>query len=446
MAASAAETGDDPDSGIGIFLGTPAADTNDSGNTATILANQGRQFWQSSDGEDPFRRLPDELLRHVLSFLQSDHALQTCVLDTRWRDLWRRETTLNLNSYDYGLKREAWKRFKRIVNLVIKVRGNSPLKCCVLTSFSGDKDAELWVKYALTCQVKCLKVTSDYLGLPVRYDDAPFISQHLKILNFFNAKFQGSSLDFSNCPALHNLKMAHCFIHASTISSESLKHLCITTFSKFPRDSHVRIVAPNLITLQLDGFEGLTPSLGHMQSLIEAYVGLSSDCGDFCSINGQGCEDQHCACHAYPAGEGVLLNGLSSAVSLELIGNTKTFIYRWDLKWCPIFEKLKTLLLNEWFRAIDLVCILQHSPILEMLTLQLGNTENLVGATGVEEAMEQSFVCAHLKVVNIECKEVDAGVHKILTILRTCGILRDHISIKALSSPSYYFSFQKDKA
>jgi hypothetical protein len=58
--------------------------------------------------------------------------------------------------------------------------------------------------------------------------------------------------------------------------------------------------------------------------------------------------------------------------------------------------------------------------------------------------MEQSFVCAHLKVVNIECKEVDAGVHKILTILRTCGILRDHISIKALSSPSYckyLFSF-----
>nr|XP_051196472.1 uncharacterized protein LOC127309783 [Lolium perenne] len=190
--------------------------------------------------------------------------------------------------------------------------------------------------------------------------------------------------------------MGHCFIHASTISSESLKHLCITTFSKFPRDSHVRIVAPNLITLQLDGFEGLTPSLGHMQSLIEAYVGLSSDCGDFCSINGQGCEDQHCACHAYPAGEGVLLNGLSSAASLELIGNTKTFIYRWDLKWCPIFEKLKTLLLNEWFRAIDLVCILQHSPILEMLTLQLGNTENLVGATGAEESMEQSFVCAHL--------------------------------------------------
>uniref|UniRef100_A0A453MWG6 FBD domain-containing protein n=1 Tax=Aegilops tauschii subsp. strangulata TaxID=200361 RepID=A0A453MWG6_AEGTS len=41
----------------------------------------------------------------------------------------------------------------------------------------------------------------------------------------------------------------------------------------------------------------------------------------------------------------------------------------------PMFGKLKTLLLNEWFTAIDLVCIFRHSPVLEMLTLHLGNTK-----------------------------------------------------------------------
>ncbi|XP_037448835.1 uncharacterized protein LOC119318385 isoform X2 [Triticum dicoccoides] len=51
------------------------------------------------------------------------------------------------------------------------------------------------------------------------------------------------------------------------------------------------------------------------------------------------------------------------------------FLYRWDLKWCPVFGKLKTLLLNKWFTAIDLVCILQHSPVLEMLTLRFDNTK-----------------------------------------------------------------------
>lgn len=40
----------------------------------------------------------------------------------------------------------------------------------------------------------------------------------------------------------------------------------------------------------------------------------------------------------------------------------------------PTFTKLKTLLLNEWCLAADfraLICILQHSPILEELTIHL---------------------------------------------------------------------------
>ncbi|KAM0883830.1 hypothetical protein ACQ4PT_031364 [Festuca glaucescens] len=141
--------------------------------------------------------------------------------------------------------------------------------------------------------------------------------------------------------------------------------------------------------------------------------------------------------------DGVLLNGLSKAVHLELIAEPEMFICRWDLKWCPIFDKLKTLLLNEWFTAIDLACILQHTPILEMLTLQLGNTEQLARATGAQETIEQSFVCAHLKVVNIECRKVDEGIFKNLKILSTCGILREQISIKDPCTSSDYFSFQK---
>jgi hypothetical protein len=67
-----------------------------------------------------------------------------------------------------------------------------------------------------------------------------------------------------------------------------------------------------------------------------------------------------------------------------------------------------------------------------------------MGGTGAQETIEQSFVCAHLKVVNIECSKVDEGIHTIVKILRTCAILHDHISIKARSSPSrckYLLSF-----
>jgi hypothetical protein len=56
--------------------------------------------------------------------------------------------------------------------------------------------------------------------------------------------------------------------------------------------------------------------------------------------------------------------------------------------------------------------------------------QNLLRATGSQNSIEQPFVCAHLKAVNIQCIKVDEAVRKILKILNTCGILRDRISIK----------------
>ncbi|KAM3261408.1 hypothetical protein ACQJBY_052204 [Aegilops geniculata] len=43
----------------------------------------------SGGGGDLFGALPDELLRHVLSFLPSRDAVHTSLLSRRWRHLWR---------------------------------------------------------------------------------------------------------------------------------------------------------------------------------------------------------------------------------------------------------------------------------------------------------------------------------------------------------------------
>lgn len=58
---------------------------------------------------------------------------------------------------------------------------------------------------------------------------------------------------------------------------------------------------------------------------------------------------------------------MSLLILLLSVQFTETICY-------PTFTKLKTLLLNEWCLAADLhalICILQHSPILEKLTIQL---------------------------------------------------------------------------
>ncbi|KAF7068759.1 hypothetical protein CFC21_074494 [Triticum aestivum] len=46
-------------------------------------------------GKDCLGDLIDDLLRHLLFLLQPEGAPKTCVLDTRWRELCRRTTSLH---------------------------------------------------------------------------------------------------------------------------------------------------------------------------------------------------------------------------------------------------------------------------------------------------------------------------------------------------------------
>ncbi|GJN22210.1 hypothetical protein PR202_gb09758 [Eleusine coracana subsp. coracana] len=115
-----------------------------------------------------------------------------------------------------------------------------------------------------------------------------------------------------------------------------------------------------------------------MPSLVTAFVWLGSDSLDYCEkTESWGCSYQHCAgciCAGNDTDDSVLLDGLSSATSIELIITDPKFIFRRDLRWCPTFTKLKTLVLNNWCVGTELhglVCILQHTPVLQKLTLHL---------------------------------------------------------------------------
>ncbi|XBI49747.1 hypothetical protein VPH35_113266 [Triticum aestivum] len=323
-----------------------------------------------------------------------------------------------------------YKRFEQLVKLVINLRGESPLVTCKIDAYPDDDpehtftNTKLLIDYALACEAEELVVRAADIRYDIPMFDVPLnlISQHLKTLHLERINLDHSDLKFSGCPV--------------EISSMSLKCLSIIDVCYLRHVVRIRICSPGLISLQLDDFEGLTPCLENMPLLETAYVGLGDGCYDFCR-DGQGdCSNPFCGCHFYPVNNGVLLGGFSNVVKLELIALPRMFIYKWDLECWPIFCKLRTLILNEWFTANELVCILQHSPLLEMLTLQVGNTEHH-RSNGGQEMIEKSFVCAHVKVVTSECKEVDEGIHEILKTLRTGGILCDHISIKT-PAPSTY--------
>uniref|UniRef100_A0A453N104 Uncharacterized protein n=1 Tax=Aegilops tauschii subsp. strangulata TaxID=200361 RepID=A0A453N104_AEGTS len=175
--------------------------------------------------------------------------------------------------------------------------------------------------------------------------------------------------------------MDDCNIDGRKISSRSLKHLSITHCG-YDLDCRLNISTPGLVSLKLDWFWGKTPFLENMALLQTACVNIGEGCEDvclnynsgvFCDANKNGCGN--CLSKNDGRSDCVLLGGISSAKHLELISELGKFIFTRDLKCCPTFSKLKTLLLNEyWCEAPDLdplACILQNSPVLEKLTLQL---------------------------------------------------------------------------
>lgn len=170
----------------------------------------------------------------------------------------------------------------------------------------------------------------------------------------------------------------------------------------------------------------------------------TGNCGD---DSCEGCSDSNGQSNSC-----VLLEGLSGAVNLELTAETKVFVFRKDLASCPVFSKLKTLLLDEWCltdKLGALICFLQHSPILEKLTLQFYESpEEIVEKQASYDRAEQSFPSKNLT-IEIKCPEVDERIIKVLDVLRTYGVPHEKIKIQLSAQddiwPSGSFSFEQGK-
>ncbi|MCH79504.1 F-box family protein [Trifolium medium] len=71
--------------------------------------------------EDRLSDLPDCVLLHIFSFLNTKHVVQTCVLSKRWRHLWKRIYTLILHSSRFTTK----KRFTIFMSKILTLRDTS---------------------------------------------------------------------------------------------------------------------------------------------------------------------------------------------------------------------------------------------------------------------------------------------------------------------------------
>uniref|UniRef100_A0A0E0J343 F-box domain-containing protein n=1 Tax=Oryza nivara TaxID=4536 RepID=A0A0E0J343_ORYNI len=381
---------------------------------------------EENSGEDWLSTLPDEILHNVLSFLPAHEAVWTCLLSRRWRNLWRSAPVLRIRHRWVGVE-----RFNKFVNNLLLLRDPVPLDELEFQTYTywptmmprpciyEVKYAELWIRHALMCKARVLRVLVQSEHLAPLELSMPLISKHLTTLQLRSVKLDNHALDFSNCPvledlqmncctistpynifsqslkrlcitkrnrtetnfiddlsslpALEDLELESCKISTDKMVSQSLKHLCVT---KCNFEMSTRISVPGFISLRLGDNYGSIPLLESMPLLVTASVKfgtLSWGCRK-CRYDPGTCV----CCDGDPDGDGSVkykfFRGLSNAANLELVAEAGMCILKQDLTWCPTFSKLKTLLLDGWVVGHNfcaLGCFLQQTSILEKLTLQL---------------------------------------------------------------------------
>ncbi|TVU26415.1 hypothetical protein EJB05_28961 [Eragrostis curvula] len=332
-----------------------------------------------SDQEDRLSALPDGALQHILGFLPAHEVVRTSVLAGRWGHIWKSVRRLHITSppVDWDEDEDNSGALYDFVNPLFLFRGHA-----ILDEVKFDFDpnifyqTDIWVRYTLLCQAQVLAIRFPGSGC---LEDRPLVSSHLRKLELTGVFMKGKFLDFARCPALEVLDMTDCKIVTKMTLSQSMKilHIESSTFISYGDRTHISV--PSLIWLQLNNFKGQAPLLESMPSLETASVkpvllvkdscekGDSRGCCGICA-NCRGNDDHKGSC--------VLLGGLSSAVNLELTAYSG-------------------MMQRAQFGA------------------EIGRKDS---------SMEKFAISGRLKIVKIECEEVDDRVCKLLKFLSTLDI------------------------
>lgn len=87
-------------------------------------ARQDKDNNEAVEGEDMFDDIPDCVVRHILSFMETKDAVRTCVLSKRWTCLWTSVPSLNFNSKSFSRLAD----FRKFVLWVLFRRDSSAVK------------------------------------------------------------------------------------------------------------------------------------------------------------------------------------------------------------------------------------------------------------------------------------------------------------------------------
>lgn len=352
--------------------------------------------------QDILSSLPDCVLTHILSFLPTKDAVSTCILSTRWRDLWAGVPSVDLDdkllyfhdidfvhSYEYV-------PFMDFVDRILYHRGASNMtkfRLSCVVCFCPSRVSS-WISFAIGQNVQELDLCLDLeipFALPQCVFNCPSIRvlkidmecvlmlpqmvslPNLKTLYLALVEFSDEESThklFSSSPVLEELYLLDCDwrrLDIVTISMPKLRKLRFDDLL-YPgslngvSDSIIELEAPNLMSFSYIGNLSNEIILLKSPLLVEASISLHI-------------EPERIFDAALRVIE--LLDGVQNVKILTLSNDAieSLFLAERFLGWLPVFQKLTHMEVivetDNGFRE-SLLEILRNLPHLEVLALSKG--------------------------------------------------------------------------
>ncbi|MCH83072.1 F-box/LRR-repeat protein [Trifolium medium] len=291
----------------------------------------------AEEEEDIISTLPDVILCHILSFLQTKQSVATTILSKRWNYLWRSVPSLNLGHTELT-DQNAYIRFTHFVNSVLLSRiKNFQLSFTyhdyrILSPHSPMDSVTKWVNFVVQRGVQYIDL---YAGIPglgempisiltcstlvdlkiqnysVENGSSPVTLPSLKKLHLFRIWFyelRDFMLFLAGCPILENLYTFDVtfFDPKESLTCDEWKTFCLTNLttadidcfrSPFPLKAVDNVSS---LRLEIDKVNCRNDFIHTFRNLTQlAFVCckvLNCGCGRRCGCGRGCCECVYCGC------------------------------------------------------------------------------------------------------------------------------------------------------
>ncbi|CAO2187378.1 unnamed protein product [Urochloa humidicola] len=271
---------------------------------AAAAAAQGAPLGGGGGGEDRLSGLPDEIIFLIMGHLKAWEAVRTCVLSTRWRNLWASAGHLDIRQPCLCGGRSVLKREEKfaafVKALLLRRKPLVPLDslrlCWSHDTIHGDSNT--WVAHAVRRGAVEIELSGkhheDYPSpayMSFIAGDSDAVKIRLKILKLAHVLLDDTTLTqlCSRCTCLKELELNDCDLPEETrIQSTLLERL---TMIRCKIHKGLFVDAPNLVALEFSRNSWYVPWIQNL-GMLAAYNTMQrppqkypDECSDLGSCN-----------------------------------------------------------------------------------------------------------------------------------------------------------------